>query len=85
MAGGRPTLLFLPGLLCDRAVWEPQIAALADRYECIVADYGAADSLARMASAALEAAPSRFSLVGHSCVDARMGGARCCGTRRWRG
>lgn len=66
MAGDRHTLVFLPGLLCDRAVWEPQIAALADRYECIVVDYGAADSLARMASAALEAAPPRFSLIGHS-------------------
>ncbi|MDE2049415.1 MAG: alpha/beta fold hydrolase [Gammaproteobacteria bacterium] len=59
-------LVLLPGLLCDRAVWEPQIAALSGRYDCIVADYGAADSLASMAKSALESAPSRFSLAGHS-------------------
>ena len=62
----RETVLFLPGLMCDRAVWEPQIAALCARYECVVADYGAADSLTAMAQSALEAAPRRFSLVGHS-------------------
>lgn len=62
----RDTVLFLPGLLCDRAVWEPQIAALSGRYTCIVADYGSADSLAAMAQSALEAAPPRCSLVGHS-------------------
>lgn len=62
----RDTVVFLPGLLCDRAVWEPQIAALSDRYECVVADYGGADSLATMASATLESAPATFSLAGHS-------------------
>lgn len=62
----RETVVFLPGLLCDRAVWEPQIAALSDRYDCIVADYGAADSLTTMAKSALEASAPRFSLVGHS-------------------
>jgi pimeloyl-ACP methyl ester carboxylesterase len=58
--------MFLPGLLCDRAVWEPQIAALSQRYDCLVADYGNADSLTAMARSALESAPPRFSLVGHS-------------------
>lgn len=62
----RHTVVFLPGLLCDRAVWEPQIAALSDRYDCIIADYGAADSLTTMAASAVETAPPRFSLVGHS-------------------
>lgn len=62
----RDSVVFLPGLLCDRAVWEPQIAALSDRYDCIVADYGSAESLAAMASAALESAPATFSLIGHS-------------------
>lgn len=66
MSAERPTLLFLPGLLCDRAVWEPQIAALSARYECIVAEYGALDSLSRMAEAAVESAAPRFALVGHS-------------------
>ncbi|HET9105726.1 MAG TPA: alpha/beta hydrolase [Steroidobacteraceae bacterium] len=62
----RDTVLFLPGLLCDRAVWEPQISALSGRYGCLVADYGVADSVTAMAQAALCAAPPRFSLVGHS-------------------
>ena len=62
----RDAVVLLPGLLCDQAVWEPQMAALSDRYECVVADYGAADSLAAMAQAALAAAPPRFSLAGHS-------------------
>lgn len=62
----RATVVFLPGLLCDRAVWEPQIAALSQRYDCLVADYGTADSLSAMAKSALESAPPRFSLVGHS-------------------
>jgi pimeloyl-ACP methyl ester carboxylesterase len=62
----RDTVVFLPGLLCDRAVWEFQVAALAGRYDCVVPEYGAADSLAAMAQSALEAAPPRFSLIGHS-------------------
>lgn len=62
----REAVVFLPGLLCDRAVWEPQIAALSGRFDCVVADYGADDSLAAMARTALESAPARFSLAGHS-------------------
>jgi pimeloyl-ACP methyl ester carboxylesterase len=62
----RPTVMFLPGLLCDRAVWEPQIAALSQRFDCRVADYGSADSLAAMAESALDLSPATFSLVGHS-------------------
>jgi len=62
----RDTVVFLPGLLCDRAVWEQQIAALSGRYDCVVADYGGADSLSAMAKSALTSAPPRFSLVGHS-------------------
>lgn len=62
----RGCVVFLPGLLCDRAVWEAQIATLSDRCDCIVADYGMADSLSAMAKSTLESAPSRFSLIGHS-------------------
>ncbi|HVS76410.1 MAG TPA: alpha/beta hydrolase [Steroidobacteraceae bacterium] len=62
----RESVVFLPGLLCDRAVWEPQIAALSGRYGCVVADYGAADSLTAMAESVLGPAPDRFSLAGHS-------------------
>ena len=60
------TVLLLPGLLCDQAVWAEQIAALSPRVRCLVADYGELDSLPAMAQAALALAPARFVLVGHS-------------------
>lgn len=62
----RPTVVFLPGLLCDRAIWQPQIAVLSQRHDCLVADYGGADSLEAMATSVLGSAPATFSLVGHS-------------------
>ncbi len=62
----KPTLLLLPGLLCDEAVWRAQIIALADRYECRVADYRQVDSLPAMAELALACAPGNFLLAGHS-------------------
>jgi pimeloyl-ACP methyl ester carboxylesterase len=61
-----PTALLLPGLLCDPAVWAGQIAVLHDRLHCLVPDYAELDSLPQMAQAALELAPARFVLVGHS-------------------
>jgi pimeloyl-ACP methyl ester carboxylesterase len=62
----REALLLLPGLVCDRAVWDSQIGALSSRHECLVADYGAADSITAMAQAALSVAPEVFSVAGHS-------------------
>lgn len=62
----RPTLLLLPGLLCDRAAWEAQVQALPDA-DCIVPDYGLRDSIAAMARHALAQAAGRHLLVaGHS-------------------
>jgi pimeloyl-ACP methyl ester carboxylesterase len=62
----RAAVVLLPGLLCDRAVWEPQIAVLSQRYDCLAADYGSAESLAAMAQSVLDSAPATFSLAGHS-------------------
>lgn len=59
-------LVLLPGLLCDDTVWREQIAALRDVADCMVVDYGEADSLGEMARIALEAAPERFAVAGHS-------------------
>ncbi len=59
-------LLFLPGLLCDAALWQAQVQALAPRHDCILADLTQDDSLAGMAARALAAAPPRFGLVGLS-------------------
>lgn len=65
----KTTLLMLPGLLCDEAVWLPQRAALTNA-NCIIADYGHSDSLAQMARVALAAADAahaaRFAVAGHS-------------------
>ncbi|HLY54121.1 MAG TPA: alpha/beta fold hydrolase, partial [Stellaceae bacterium] len=62
----RPTLLLLPGLLCDRTVWEPQIEALAATAEIIVPHFWGQDSFETMARTALEIAPPRFAVAGHS-------------------
>jgi pimeloyl-ACP methyl ester carboxylesterase len=62
----RKPLLFLPGLLCDREVWEPQAQALADVAECTTAEWGHEHSLVDMARAALLIAPERFAVAGHS-------------------
>jgi pimeloyl-ACP methyl ester carboxylesterase len=62
----RTPLILLPGLLCDRALWEPQIAALADVAEMAVGDLTHDDSVAGMARSVLQAAPERFALAGFS-------------------
>jgi pimeloyl-ACP methyl ester carboxylesterase len=66
-ADTRPTLLLLPGLLCDEAVWAPQMAALQASHRCVVAEYGLADSLPAMAACALaQVGAQRFAVAGHS-------------------
>lgn len=63
----RPTLLLLPGLLCDHAVWTHQCAALADVADCLVPDYGLLDSITGMAEAVLAQAPAGpLAVAGHS-------------------
>ena len=57
-------LLFLPGLICDARVFAPQLAAFDGSQA--VNGYGTADSLPAMAKVALEQAPDRFDLFGHS-------------------
>lgn len=59
-------LLLVPGLMCDHAVWEPLLPALAPVADCRIVDHGAADSLTQMAEQLLAAAPPVFALAGHS-------------------
>lgn len=66
MANGKEALVLLPGLLCDRAVWQHQLDALSDIADCTSIEWGAEDSLVEMARTALRQAPARFSLAGHS-------------------
>jgi pimeloyl-ACP methyl ester carboxylesterase len=48
----RPTLLFLPGTLCDARLWEQQQALLPD-WPSVIASYGLASSISAMARKAL--------------------------------
>src|SRR5690606_39155903 len=58
-------ILFLPGLICDRSIYAPQIAAFSAAR--VVDGYGTADTLPQMARIALEQAPEGdFDLFGHS-------------------
>jgi len=63
----RPTLLLLPGLMCDRAVWAAQVEAFSASHKCIVPHYGSLDSLGTMAEQVLrEAPPGPLAVAGHS-------------------
>jgi pimeloyl-ACP methyl ester carboxylesterase len=62
----RTPLVLLPGLLCDEALWRPQLEGLADRADAAVADLTRDNSMSAMAARVLAAAPSRFALAGLS-------------------
>ena len=62
----RIPLLFLPGLLCDHALWECQTRHLSDIAESRVATLPGHDGVAALAVAALASAPPRFALAGLS-------------------
>lgn len=62
----RTPLVLLPGLLCDAALWAPQVAALADIAEPRVADLTRDDDIGAMAARVLAEAPARFALAGLS-------------------
>lgn len=61
------TLMLLPGLNCDAAVWALQVAALQGQAHCVVPAWGLRDTLTAMARQVLDEAPTeRFSVAGHS-------------------
>ena len=65
-AKSKPTLLLLCGLLCDETVWSdiPQrLGVIADVY---VLSFLGFSSIEAMARHALETAPARFAVAGHS-------------------
>lgn len=60
-------LVLVPGLLCDAALWAPQIAALHEVAQCWVADVTRDDTMEGMARRVLEEVPfERFALAGLS-------------------
>jgi pimeloyl-ACP methyl ester carboxylesterase len=62
----RTKLVLVPGLLCTGALWAPQIAALSDIADCMVAEHTRHDTMAGIARSILAAAPERFALAGLS-------------------
>jgi pimeloyl-ACP methyl ester carboxylesterase len=62
----RTKLVLVPGLLCTGALWEPQIAALSDIAECMVADHTRHDTMEGIARSILAEVPERFALAGLS-------------------
>lgn len=62
----KSTLILLPGLLCDAALWRHQTKTLADIVETTVADVAQDDTIEAMAARVLASAPARFALAGLS-------------------
>jgi pimeloyl-ACP methyl ester carboxylesterase len=62
----RVPLILLPGLLCDRVLWQHQLDHLDDLAEMTVPDLGLDDSVAAMAARVLADAPRRFALAALS-------------------
>jgi pimeloyl-ACP methyl ester carboxylesterase len=63
----RPSLVLLPGLLCDAALWAPQVGALSEIANPWIADLTRHDTIAGMAAAALREAPAeRLAVAGLS-------------------
>ncbi len=60
------TLVLVPGLLCTREVYAPQIEALADAVDIVVADHTRQSAMPAIAAAILEELPERFVLAGLS-------------------
>ena len=62
----KPTLILLPGQLCDEALWDSQVRALFDVVRVIVADLTLDDSVGAMAERVLAGAPAGFAVCGLS-------------------
>jgi len=60
-------LILLPGLLCDAALWEPQLSDLADVADFFVADLTDHQSIEQMGASVLRDSPwKEFALAGLS-------------------
>ena len=62
----KTNLVLVPGLLCSRALWAPQLAGLGDIADMAVADHTRHDTMEGIARSILAAAPDRFALAGLS-------------------
>jgi pimeloyl-ACP methyl ester carboxylesterase len=62
----RPALLLLSGLLCDETIWSDIPQRLEPVADVSVISFTGLSSIERMARYALQAAPQRFAVAGHS-------------------
>jgi pimeloyl-ACP methyl ester carboxylesterase len=60
------SVILVPGLVCDAAVWREQFSALSGACSLQIAAHELSDSLGRMAERILDTAPRSFSIAGHS-------------------
>jgi pimeloyl-ACP methyl ester carboxylesterase len=60
------SLVLIPGLLCNQALWRHQIAAFGGYVKMVVGDITGQSTLGEMAAAVLDKAPAQFSLAGFS-------------------
>jgi pimeloyl-ACP methyl ester carboxylesterase len=60
------SIVLIPGLLCNEALWRSQATVLGRHGEIVVADVTTQATISEMASAVLKAAPEYFSLAGFS-------------------
>ena len=61
-----PTLLFLPGTLCDRRVWDKSVQALGRDWPSVFVDVRFETSISAMAAVALAAIEGSIIPIGHS-------------------
>lgn len=62
----KPTLILIPGLLCDEAVWKSQIDSLQAHVNIIIPNLSGLDQANSMIEHILQQAPQQFLLAGHS-------------------
>lgn len=60
------SLVLVPGLLCDAALWRPQVTQFNSERSITIADTTQDDSIAWIAARLVAAAPPRFALAGLS-------------------
>lgn len=63
---GKPTLVLVSGLLCDREVWSHQVEHLEEICRIVVPEFSDCSSLGEILSSILESTPGEFLLAGHS-------------------
>ena len=62
----KPSLVLLPGMLCDKSLWAHQVSHLSDVVDISIGNLTSFDSIQGMAQAVLEKSPPQFALAGFS-------------------